>query len=253
MPISAWLHYDPEMHQTKKGNQWYFGMKIHVGADSQSKVMHSVVTPANVADCKVLGDLLHGKEGRVYGDQAYKSQGEVIRRVAPKAKDFTNRQCKWKHYLDEAIRAKNRNKSRIRARVEHSIGVMKRVFEFTKVRYRGLAKNANRVFVTPRWPTFFSSDIRSWEQSVRSRKAQRDSLDFASKSRENRSRSRILVMTWSTSPGFHRVVGPSYALGPIARQPQLCRRALWASSATARNKDRPFGAAVRPRASGVHN
>lgn len=124
-------------------------MKVHVGADSQSKVMHSVVvTPANVADCKVLGELLHGDEGRVYGDQAYKSQGEVIRSVAPKAKDFTNRQCKWKHYLDEAIQAKNRHKSRIRARVEHSIGVMKRVFGFNKVRYRGLAKNANRVFVT---------------------------------------------------------------------------------------------------------
>ena len=140
---------DPEMHQTKKGQQWYFGMKMHVGVDSQSKVIHSVVvTAANVADCKVLGELLHGEERRVYGDQAYKSQGEVIRAAAPKAKDFTNRQCKWKHHIDAAIKAKNRNKSRIRARVEHSIGVIKRVFGFNKVRYRGLAKNANRVFVT---------------------------------------------------------------------------------------------------------
>lgn len=140
---------DPEMHQAKKGEQWYFGMKVHVGADSQSKVIHSVVvTSANVADCKVLGELLHGNEGRIYGDQAYKSQGAVIRSVAPKAKDFTNRQCKWKHRLDQAIQAKNRNKSRIRSRVEHSIGVIKRVFGFNKVRYRGLAKNANRVFVT---------------------------------------------------------------------------------------------------------
>ena len=140
---------DPEMHQTKKGNQWYFGMKTHVGVDSQNKVIHSVVvTPANTADCKVLGELLHGQETRVYGDQAYKGQRAVIRAKAPKAKDFTNRQCKWKHYLDEAIKAKNANKSRIRARVEHSIGVIKRVFGFTKVRYRGLAKNGNRVFVT---------------------------------------------------------------------------------------------------------
>jgi len=140
---------DPEMHQTKKGQQWYFGMKMHVGVDSQSKVIHAVaVTPANSADCKVMGQLLHGKETRVYGDQAYKSQKEVIRAKAPKAKDFTNRQCTWKHFLDEAIQAKNRNKSRIRARVEHSIGVIKRVFGFTKVRYRGLAKNGNRVFVT---------------------------------------------------------------------------------------------------------
>lgn len=140
---------DPDMHQTKKGQQWYFGMKMHVGVDSQSKVIHSVaVTPANTADCKLLGELLHGGETRVYGDQAYKGQREVIRAKAPKAKDFTNRQCKWKHFLDQAIQAKNRNKSRIRARVEHTIGVIKRVFRFTKVRYRGLAKNGNRVFVT---------------------------------------------------------------------------------------------------------
>lgn len=140
---------DPEMHQTKKGNEWHFGMKMHVGVDSQSKVIHSVVvTPANTADCKVLGQLLHGEERRVYGDQAYKSQGQVIRAKAPQARDFTHRQCKWKHFIDEAIKAKNRTKSRIRSRVEHSIGVVKRVFGFRKVRYRGLAKNGNRVFVT---------------------------------------------------------------------------------------------------------
>jgi len=140
---------DPEMHQTKKGNEWHFGMKMHVGVDSQSKVIHSVaVTPANTADCQVLGQLLHGEETRVYGDQAYKSQGRVIRAKAPKARDFTHRQCKWKHFIDEAIKAKNRTKSRIRSRVEHSIGVIKRVFGFRKVRYRGLAKNGNRVLVT---------------------------------------------------------------------------------------------------------
>jgi len=140
---------DPEMHQTKKGNQWHFGMKAHVGVDSQSKVIHSVVvTPANTADCKVMGQLLHGQETRVYGDQAYKSQAEVIRTKAPKARDFTNRQCKWKDRVDEAVKAKNSNKSRVRARVEHSIGVIKRVFGFAKVRYRGLAKNGNRMFVT---------------------------------------------------------------------------------------------------------
>jgi IS5 family transposase len=140
---------DPEMHQVKKGNEWHFGMKAHVGVDSQSKVIHAVVvTPANTADCKVLDRLLHGQETRVYGDQAYKSQGDVIRSKAPRAKDFTNRQCKWKHHIDAAIKAKNRTKSRIRSRVEHSIGVIKRVFGFRKVRYRGLAKNGNRVFVT---------------------------------------------------------------------------------------------------------
>lgn len=140
---------DPQMHQTKKGNEWHFGMKAHVGVDSRSKLIHSVVvTPANTADCKIMGQLLHGQQRRVYGDQAYKSQGEVIRAKAPEARDFTNRQCKWQHFIDEAIKAKNRAKSRIRCRVEHSIGVIKQVFGFRKVRYRGLAKNANRLFVT---------------------------------------------------------------------------------------------------------
>jgi transposase, IS5 family len=77
---------DPEMHQTKKGNQWYFGMKAHFGVDSKTKVIHAVVaTAANVTDATVLLDLLHGEETRVWGDQAYKGQGEVIRKYAPNA------------------------------------------------------------------------------------------------------------------------------------------------------------------------
>ena len=68
---------------------------------------------------------------------------------------FTNRQCKWKHFIYEAIQAKNRTKSKIRARVEHSIGVIKRVFGFAKVRYRGLAKNGSRMFVTAALANFF--------------------------------------------------------------------------------------------------
>jgi IS5 family transposase len=140
---------DPEMHQTKKGNEWHFGMKGHFGVDSQSKMIHSVaVSPANTADSKVMGELLRGHEKRVYGDQAYKSQGKVIRAKAPGAKDFTNQKCKWKDFVDEGIKAKNRWKSKIRSRVEHSIGVIKRVFKFRKVRYRGLEKNANRLYVT---------------------------------------------------------------------------------------------------------
>ncbi len=104
--------------------------------------------PANTADCKVMDQLLHGQEGRVYGDQAYKSQTARIRAKAPGARDFTNRRCKWKHRTDEAIKAENQTKSRIRARVEHSIGVIKRVFGFCKVHYSGLAKNGNRLSVT---------------------------------------------------------------------------------------------------------
>src|SRR5713226_7104518 len=83
---------DPEMHQTKKGNQWYFGMKAHLGVDSRTKLIHAVVaTPANVADSAVLPDLLHGRETRLWGDQAYRGQRAAIRQHAPKAQDFTNR------------------------------------------------------------------------------------------------------------------------------------------------------------------
>jgi transposase, IS5 family len=75
---------DPEMHQTKKGKQWYFGMKAHVGVDSKTKIIHTAVaTAANVADSTVLADLLHGEETRVWGDQAYRGQTEVIRECAP--------------------------------------------------------------------------------------------------------------------------------------------------------------------------
>jgi IS5 family transposase len=138
---------DPEMHQTKKGLQWYFGMKLHIGVDSQSGLAHSaVVTPANIYDKHPLPDLLHGKEGRVYGDSAYASQKELIRGKAPKAKDFANERVRRAGQVDEAKRAKNRNKSKIRARVEHVFAVVKRLWGFTKVRYRGLAKNASRAF-----------------------------------------------------------------------------------------------------------
>jgi IS5 family transposase len=140
---------DPDMHQTRKGNQWFFGMKAHVGVDSQSKVIHAVVaTPANVHDSVCLPDLLHGAETRVWGDRAYQGQAGVIRECAPKAKDFTHRRYRFKGFVDAVEQAKNKTKSSVRARVEHSIGVIKRIFGFVKVRYRGLAKNANRLFVT---------------------------------------------------------------------------------------------------------
>jgi transposase, IS5 family len=139
---------DPEMHQTKKGQQWYFGMKLHIGVDSQSGLAHSaVVTPANVHDKHPLPDLLHGNEQRVYGDSAYSSQKELMAGKAPRAKDFTNERVRnWQGQIDEAARTKNRNKSRIRARVEHVFCVVKRLWGFSKVRYRGLAKNATRAF-----------------------------------------------------------------------------------------------------------
>ena len=140
---------DPDMHQTKKGNQWYFGMKAHIGVDSKTKLIHSVVaTAANVADSTILPDLLHGDETRVWGDQAYRGQQAVIRDCAPKAKDFTNRRYRHCGVVDEREKARNRTKSKVRAKVEHVFGVIKRVFGFAKVRYRGLEKNAHRLFVT---------------------------------------------------------------------------------------------------------
>lgn len=139
---------DPEMHQTRKGNQWYFGMKAHIGVDSHTKLIHSVATTAaNVHDSRVLGDLLHGDETRVWGDSAYTGQGNVIRERAPKAQDFTNKKGCRNRPLSKEDKAKNRTKSKVRAKVEHPFLVLKRIFGFNKVRYRGLDKNANRLFV----------------------------------------------------------------------------------------------------------
>jgi IS5 family transposase len=140
---------DPEMHQTKKGKQWYFGMKAHVGVDSQTKLIHSAVaTAANMADSAVLPDLLHGEETKVWGDQAYRGQREAIREAAPRARDLTSKRYRYKDGIDEVERAKNRTKSRVRAKVEHVFQIMKLKFGFTKVRYRGLGKNANRLLAT---------------------------------------------------------------------------------------------------------
>jgi transposase, IS5 family len=140
---------DPEMHQTRKGQQWYFGMKLHIGVDSKTKLIHSLLTTsANVHDGKVLGELLHGEETRVYGDQAYRSQKAAIYQHAPNAKDFTNQRYRYRGVVDEVERGKNRTKSSVRAKVEHPFLVLKRVFGFVKVRYRGLAKNTERLCVT---------------------------------------------------------------------------------------------------------
>ena len=132
------------------GQQWYFGMKLHIGVDSQSGLAHSaVVTAANVHDKHPLPDLLHGQERRVYGDSAYASQKALMGAKAPKAKDFTNQRTRHNGVVDEVARDKNRHKSRIRSRVEHVFGVVKRLWGFGKVRDRGLAKNATRACSAP--------------------------------------------------------------------------------------------------------
>ncbi len=137
---------DPEMHQTRKGNQWYFGLKAHIGVDSKQGVVHSVCTSAaSVADCHILPDLLHGEERKVWGDGGYQGQTETIREAAPHAQDMTCRRTKFKNYVDEVARRKNTTKSRVRARVEHVFRILKRVFGFDKVRYRGIVKNHNRL------------------------------------------------------------------------------------------------------------
>jgi IS5 family transposase len=122
-------------------------MKAHIGVDSKSKLIHSVVaTAANVHDSQVLEDLLHGDETRLWGDSAYAGQKAVLQEHAPNAKDFTNKKgYRYKSLTDEQ-RSKNSTKSSVRAKVEHVFHIMKRQFGFTKVRFRGLDKNATHLF-----------------------------------------------------------------------------------------------------------
>jgi IS5 family transposase len=132
------------MHQTKKGNQWSFGMKAHIGVDSQTKLIYSVAaTAANVHDSQMLPKLLHGQETRVWGDAAYSGQRTVIRQHAPKAKCFIHTKAHRHRPLSEAEGARNRRKSKVRDKVEHAFLVIKRIFGWAKVRYRGLAKNTH--------------------------------------------------------------------------------------------------------------
>ena len=138
---------DPEMQQTKKGNQWHFGMKVHIGVDSRSGLAHSAsVTPANVHDSQELPNLLHGNETRLYGDSAYIGQKDVLKEIAPNAKDFTNKRARRNRPLTDTDKETNRKKSQVRAKVEHPFRPLKSIYGFAKARYRGLIKNANRAF-----------------------------------------------------------------------------------------------------------
>ena len=138
---------DPEMHQTKKGNQWYFGMKIHVGADANSGLVHTVsVTPANVPDVKEFPNLLREDDRAVFGDKGYVNKS--FKQAGRKAGVFWGVSLKAtkQHPLTAANKRFNHRMSSIRARVEHLFRVIKRQFGYTKVRYKGLAKNAAQVF-----------------------------------------------------------------------------------------------------------
>ncbi|MFL1482351.1 MULTISPECIES: IS5 family transposase [Pseudomonadaceae] len=139
---------DPEMHQTKKGNQYYFGMKAHIGVDDESGLVHSVVgTAANVADVTQVDKLLHGEENMVGADAGYtgvekrpEHEGrEVIWQIA--ARRSTYKKLSKRSALYKAKRKIEKAKAQVRAKVEHPFRVIKRQFGYVKTRFRGLAKN----------------------------------------------------------------------------------------------------------------
>ena len=139
---------DPEMHQAKKGNQYYFGMKAHIGVDDESGLVHSVVgTAANVADVTQVDKLLHGEENMVGADAGYtgvekrpEHEGrEVIWQIA--ARRSTYKKLSKRSALYKAKRKIEKAKAQVRAKVEHPFRVIKRQFGYVKTRFRGLAKN----------------------------------------------------------------------------------------------------------------
>jgi IS5 family transposase len=136
---------DPEMKQTKKGKQWYFGMKLHIGTDRKGRVHHVTATAASAADITQLPTLLHGDEQELYGDQAYWKEADRHAYEARGVRYRVNRRARSRnHPLSERWRKINRARSRTRARCEHPFHVVKRLWGFAKVRYRGLAKNLAR-------------------------------------------------------------------------------------------------------------
>lgn len=137
---------DPEMKQTKKGNNWYFGMKLHIGTDLKGLV-HSVTgTNAGVNDITQMGELLHGQEKAVFGDRAYWNERDRERFRAEGVEYRVNRRAKPGEPLTEGWRKINRIRSRVRAQGEHPFLVVKRIWGFQKTRYRGLAKNTARAY-----------------------------------------------------------------------------------------------------------
>ena len=137
---------DPEMHQTRKGNQWYFGMKAHVGVDAESSLVHSLIgTAANVADVTQAHDLLHGEETVAFGDAGYTGVGKRPERKRSitwhVAMRPGKRRALGKTRLGRLYDKMERLKAQVRARGEHAFRVVKRQFGYVKVRYRGLAKN----------------------------------------------------------------------------------------------------------------
>jgi IS5 family transposase len=146
---------DPEMHQTKKGNQWYFGMKAHIGADRDSKLVHTVVvTAANVADITQTAELLHGQEKQVHADAGYTGVEKRAEIEALKRKidwQIARKRGQIKALVEgaekETLKAMEKAKASVRALVEHPFHVVKNLFRHRKVRYRGLAKNGHQLYI----------------------------------------------------------------------------------------------------------
>lgn len=137
---------DPEMRQTRKGKSWYFGMKVHVGTDRRG-IVHSVATTdAAAADVQQLPDLVHGEERVLYGDQAYWNESDRQAAEAAGVRYRVNRRGSPRRPLSARWKQINQARSRIRACGEHAFHVVKRLWGFAKVRYRGLAKNTTRVY-----------------------------------------------------------------------------------------------------------
>jgi IS5 family transposase len=137
---------DPEMRQTRKGNAWHFGMKLHIGTDLKGRVHTVTATHAAQADITQLPHLLHGEETVVYGDQAYWKEADRAAYEARGVRYRVNRRPTHYRPLTVRQRAINRARSRTRARGEHVLHVVKRLWGFAKVRYRGLAKNLARAW-----------------------------------------------------------------------------------------------------------
>jgi transposase, IS5 family len=138
---------DKEMRQTKKGNQWHFGMKAHVGTDTGKGLAHSVVvTDAAVHDSQVMDRLLRGEEEAVYGDKAYASEEKKAEYEARGVKWCVNLKANRGHQLNQEEVACNHKRSQIRAKGEHVFLVVKHLWRYQKVRYKGLYKNAVQVF-----------------------------------------------------------------------------------------------------------
>jgi transposase, IS5 family len=136
---------DPEMHQTKKGKDWHFGMKAHIGTDRHGIVHSLSTTAANVSDITQMPQLLHGEEREVFGDQAYWNESHRQAALAEGIRYRINRRS-TRRPLTQYQRYINRRRSAARARVEHVFHVVKRLWGFSKVRYRGLAKNTARLY-----------------------------------------------------------------------------------------------------------